>query len=661
MKIHTKIRQMPWPEPYRGGNRHFRVTLSWPVVDRERLMVATFSRNLEKATGNHGADFRLVCSKKQQAVTVLTKGDSRAARKQLDDMLGTFGTHSRYCYSEISDADEKALARWLGKPDIYHNHMMPELAGWVADAIDAETLRDDDVALCPSELPAGLVEWIRREVLTNDDVLLYKKGNTRGTCYLCRTQVRAFRQRFTQNSIVECPNCGRRVTALLETSDRFKVDYVRNIASVQKGTDGRTVFIRLWHLTRDYTAEWGDIPKHLVEVARWAIRGRKAAKWQLEAKNNYYWSTERYKLRGWERENNVSEVYDGYCEFYFPIDWESAVEGTSLEYCDLAAYRVSAWAKHITVNEIRFLLDWARYPAVEKFWKAGYTDPVFEKVTAIPKEFRYTVAWNRETIPEAIPFPKRLLKLREPSQWTLRELQKVKEAWAMVGRGLIREREILELLDCPVPVEYFKTALGHATVHKICAYLEKHMSDKEKKQIRWRHGNIGHTPITYRDYLAECVTLGLDLDDPVILFPPNLDEAHIRTAAQIKYEADKKSEELFQRTNLGRKWMEWQQGDLLIRLPKSGAEIIAEGKALQHCVGGYVERAAKGLVTILFIRRAAEPDVPYYTLEWTNGRLVQCKSMRNRDYKLDADVEAFVAAWIAQHKKLKNNRKEKTA
>ena len=47
-----------------------------------------------------------------------------------------------------------------------------------------------------------------------------------------------------------------------------------------------------------------------------------------------------------------------------------------------------------------------------------------------------------------------------------------------------------------------------------------------------------------------------------------------------------------------------------IRAPHDCAEIIDEGKALEHCVGGYAARHAKGETTILFMRSAAWPDKP---------------------------------------------------
>lgn len=81
MKIDRKIRALPWPEPYQGGRQDFAVTLSWPVVDGERLLAAAFVRNRakENAWMSYGPDFRLVCSKRQNRAAVLYR-DKRAPR-----------------------------------------------------------------------------------------------------------------------------------------------------------------------------------------------------------------------------------------------------------------------------------------------------------------------------------------------------------------------------------------------------------------------------------------------------------------------------------------------------------------------------------------------------------------------------------------------------
>ena len=656
MKIDKKIRQMPWPGPWEGGQQDFIVTFSWPVINHERLLVATFVRNRKKKTyyRNTGPDFRLICSKKNSTARILFQGDRAVRRKKLREALWAIHAHADSCYPEIDPKDEQALGRWLGmSPQKSHNHLIPQLTDWVNDAVDEEVRRekiergellDEDVTLCPEELPDGLVDYIRNTVLPQDDVLIYKKGNVRGTCFLCREKVRATGGvRFRSSEYVTCPNCGRRVYALLETSDRFRVDYVENIATIQLGTDRKTLFVRQWHLNRDFTAQWNDIPGQLEEVARYAVRGSHAAKWQSEAKESHYMNAVRFKLAEWTRVSNVAAVYDGGCFIYIPENWREILGGTSLRYCDIEDYRRSVTETRHTPYTIRLLMDWARYPVLEKFWKAGYTTIVHEKLRGFYKKHRYAINWNRNSIHEAIKFPERLLKLWKPVEWNMDRMQKMKDVWELVAAGKVKESDIPALIRSKLNLEMLAVAWGHSSVNKILSYAGKNVL------------------YTFRDYLNDCVKLRWDLDDPAILFPKNLNAAHQRSLEQVRYESAKAEEEKFQKTRRKGLWQEWEQGQFLIRWPMNGAEIIREGMVLHHCVGGYVNRAAEGTTTILFIRRKSNPGEPFYTLEWCNGRVVQCKSLKNKDYRSDQDVAKFVDAWVEHIQGMKQNKKKEKA
>lgn len=652
MKIPKKIKELPWPEQWSGGSQHFVVTLSWPVIDHERLMVATFIKNREKPTYSQGRDFRLICSKKQGRARILFKGDRVGKRKNLRDALYGFGTHPDYCYPEISPKDELALAKWLGlKPGETHNHMIPQLHTWVEDALAEEKLcerqkrgelMDEDVNLCPVELPEGLVDYIERIVLPNDHTLVYTKGNVRGTCFLCRTKVRAVaHQRFRSSEFTTCPNCKQRVYAVLNTSDRFRADYVEDIATIQKGKDGKTVFVRQWHLLRDHTARYADIPGQLQEVARYAVRGNHAAKWQIEFKENYYMNVTQYRAPEWTRVNTVAAIFDGCCYVYIPRNWRDCFTGTSLQYCNLDDYAANVAASKKDRCTIRLLMDWARYPALEKFWKAGYTGLVHEKLRGLWARYRYAINWNKVSIAEAIKFPKRLLKLWPPAEWTMDRIQEVTQAWKLVQEGKIREAEIRIWIYANLKKEFLEDAWGHASAQKIVAYAAKQKYP-------------GH----YRDYLKDCIRLRLNLDDHTVLFPPDLEAAHARTIEQVEYEKTKEHEELFQKTRAKGLWMEFEKDGLLIRWPTSGNEIINEGKVLHHCVGGYVKRAAEGKTTILLIRKINAPDTPYYTLEWLEGRVQQCRTTRNLCYTSNPQVSAFVADWLEYMKTAKNKKKK---
>lgn len=680
MKIDKSIKALPWPEPYRSsGNQDFAVTLSWPTVNHERLMVATFSANREKKRWQSaGPDFRLVCSKKLNTAAVLYKGERAGKRHTLEDALRTFCCYTTSCYPEITEQDEIALAKFLRRRGT-NNHLMPELAMWVALGQRAETLaerdargelRDEDVALCADDLPAGLVEYIRREVLTTDNVLIYKKGNVRGTCYCCGRKVRAQHpQRFKQNEITTCPECGARVHCYLEGSDRFKVEYVNNIATIQRGTDGATLFVRQWHLCRDPKATWEDIPAQLDEVARYAVRGAKAAKWQREAKENWYMNTTRYRLKDWTRVENVTVIYDNEYFFFNPETWREQLQGTSLQYCDLGGYMADT--EHDR-NPIRFLIDWGRYPAIEKFWKAGYTKVVHERIRGTWKRHQHALVWQRDTIQQAIRFPFRLLKAAPAAEWDMDRMQKTADAWKMAQAGTIKEREIAELVAIPCGIDMIERAIPHASVRKIAVYVEK-IAAAEKEERRkakaeaertgsgyWGDNYPLRAPQTYRDYLRDAIQLGLDLDDAAVLFPRDLDAAHQRTIAQVKHKVSEEQKKAFLETIKERERLEWEQGDLIIRLPKNAEELTAEGAALHHCVGGYVQQMTEGRTTILFIRERSRPDKPFFTLEWKNGTVIQCRTEHNKPHTGNVRVAAFVNDWVA-HITKKTKKKKKAA
>lgn len=652
MKIDKKIRAMPWPEPYHGGQQGFAVALAWPVVDGERILVADFVRNVDQAKRwvPYGPDFRLVCSKEQKRAAVLYWGAGMPKRHSLYQAMAGFGYgggSGPVCgYPEIGEKDERALLRWLGVRETA-NHGLPELAAWTAEAVDAEDLavkdargelRDEDVYLCPEKLPQGLEEFIRRSVLPEDRVLLYKKDNVRGTCFQCRQRVCTMPgRRFRQNEGVTCPNCGAAVLALLDTSDRFKVNYVQNIVSLQKGTDGATVFLRQWHLLRDRAAQWADIPGQLQEVARYAVRGGRAAKWQREAKENYMMNTFRYTLDDWTRMRNVSEVYDGSYSFHLPPDWQEQVESTCLRYVDLEGFMAAKGNK----NPVRFLLDWARYPAVEKLWKAGYTEAVREHTVWAQKVHQKAVNWKKDSIREAIYFPMRILKTWPAAEWTMDRFLRARRVWGLVEEGRLREGEAVQLLTGDADLEHIQQALGHAPLRRVLRYIQ------------------GRNARTYRDYLRDCEALELDLDDRGVLFPPNLDAAHQRTISQVEYKKNKAKWDAFDKRLGGLQKLAWAIDGLLIRPPADAGELIAEGQALHHCVGGYVDRMARGETVILLIRREDAPDKPYYTLEWKDDRVIQCRTNNNKSYEMDPLVAAFVERWVARV--TKKGRRKKAA
>lgn len=143
-------------------------------------------------------------------------------------------------------------------------------------------------------------------------------------------------------------------------------------------------------------------------------------------------------------------------------------------------------------------------------------------------------------------------------------------------------------------------------------------------------GNINKRD--YSDYIDQCKELKYDLHDTAVSMPHDFHAMHIRLSNIIKYGNSEGLTAVFKKNKELRNNLIYESGVFEIRQPENFEEIVAEGAALHHCVGGYAERHALGKLHIMFIRRKEEPDKPYYTMEVsTSGMIVQVRGFKNCD------------------------------
>ncbi len=165
-----------------------------------------------------------------------------------------------------------------------------------------------------------------------------------------------------------------------------------------------------------------------------------------------------------------------------------------------------------------------------------------------------------------------------------------------------------------------------------------------------REGGAGHAMGDWLDYIEDAGSIGLDLTDKTNSMPKDLKKRHANIIKQIKYREKKELEERLQETLAVRnKIFGWQGKKYFIRPAGSTKELIDEGKALHHCVGGYAERHAKGETTILFLRAKERPDESLYTMEVrgsakTGWKIVQIRGKMNEDPT--KEISAMVKLWI---------------
>ncbi|MEI3089713.1 MAG: PcfJ domain-containing protein [Oscillospiraceae bacterium] len=173
---------------------------------------------------------------------------------------------------------------------------------------------------------------------------------------------------------------------------------------------------------------------------------------------------------------------------------------------------------------------------------------------------------------------------------------------------------------------------------------------KLEKAARYAESKTGVQ--LWADYLRMARELGYDLTEATVAMPKDLRERHDAAAELLEIRKDQAATAAYAKRykQLCRKY-EFALSGLRIVVPKSGSEIVREGKTLHHCVGGYAARHMSGKTTILFLRHEKRPERPWMTIELTGKDTIrQIHGYKNEGYNHAQDPEEryawFLDAWL---------------
>ena len=103
-----------------------------------------------------------------------------------------------------------------------------------------------------------------------------------------------------------------------------------------------------------------------------------------------------------------------------------------------------------------------------------------------------------------------------------------------------------------------------------------------------------------------------------------------------------------------REKLEYIGEEYFIRVPQKIVDIVKEGNYLHHCVGStdrYFDRIKDHETYICFLRKTAEPDTPFYTIEVEPGGTIrQHRGMFDEEPELDK-VKPFLRIWQQEIRK----------
>lgn len=405
---------------------------------------------------------------------------------------------------------------------------------------------------------------------------------------------------------------------------------------------------------------------------------------------DYEWSV--YKQRGSSRWCPYNRKWQCSDSILYPGNLPAAWEHTPMKYSALEI--LASNIPTVALDYERGIKTHIEFPKLEWLCKMGLNNLAKFVINEGHRSHSSLgkINYKGNTIYEILGLTKINTKIMQEIDGTNAE-QRLLQVAQEIGYQFKAEqlREYYNTFECNT--ELLKQSNRKVSLHKLVKYISK---ESEKYPIGANCGCWMYSYHRYQEredprierkqnmardwleYLKWCKALGYDLDNMFIYMPKNFKAVHDRTAAEYQALQDKKAADERRRREAAIKRAAKQtekalaeileqNGDadafsikgkgLVLIVPKDGDEIRAEGAALHHCVGGYVERVAKGETSIFFIRKAEEPEKPYFTMEWKNNDIVQCRGSHNCG--MPPEVKAFTQAFKKKMLDSINNDKKK--
>ncbi len=222
-----------------------------------------------------------------------------------------------------------------------------------------------------------------------------------------------------------------------------------------------------------------------------------------------------------------------------------------------------------------------------------------------------------------------------------------KEGFALPSAVLA---ELIRWKICPSDT---KSVRKHLSPEQIVHYVKKQAPQYDGMTIR----NVEHMLRQWVDTADMAIKLGLPADRDSVWRPKCLKARHDELAMIIAEKADELETQRIEAEYPGckagcdavRELFAWSDGAHTVAVPSGAADIKREGKLLSHCVGStdrYFDRIACGESYILFLRRANEPDKPWYTMEVEpGGRIRQLRTYGDNEGEERQEAKTCLRAW----------------
>ncbi len=271
-------------------------------------------------------------------------------------------------------------------------------------------------------------------------------------------------------------------------------------------------------------------------------------------------------------------------------------------------YQYAAWELYPYVDILKYLRLYEQYPQTEYLMKLGLVDYVFSKQilrkVVSDKRFRKWLGKNREELAKKKYYVSTLLNAYSKKQ-SIEETH----AYEQAKKYLAADKDFKPIRD-----------MLNGDYRRYIKYIAEQKTSNR----------------SYLDYLKACTYLGIDMSEDKNRYPHDFKHWHdvradeYKTAKALK-DAEERAEMYARFAAVADKYLPMQydkRGCFIAVIAKSPADLISEGDALHHCVGGmgYDQKFIREETLIFFIRSKNAPDIPLVTVEYSlkRKRVLQC-------------------------------------
>ena len=524
----------------------------------------------------------------------------------------------------------------------------------------------DYTKLLPSQPPEGALEWCKRTLFVKeygiyrdtyyrDERTGKKKNGVRVTCTACGHAWNAekihggecrynsapfgFADEYSgiargHGEKFNCTACGYMLTAMhVGQMSKYGIDdnvYFMTHTQI----DGNFVLLG-WRAERNTGKDASKVYR-VWPYEAYVFEARKAIR--LTGYQKYM--TQMRFFDGWKQRKKCADIWGltSRKQWYHRPRLED-IAGTTVEKSGLIQYLEAAGDQAMPVAYLRL---WQKHRNLENLVVQGGGKLVADAIDTEKNGWGYCGVAKLEWIDWKQKRPSAMLGLNRDEfaycvteQWTKTWIENYKMIRAVEPVDLLTDMPMIKMRT-PWNLGKLMKARDKLTVMRCLRYLEK----QGRKDI----------PMLL-DYWSMAARAGLDLDDAHTRLPKNLQREHDRLmeAERIAKDEEKKRRkqaEIEKRRLAFVKTVASEADGICIRPVKTEEELMDEGSALHHCVGGYGPTVARGESCIFFIRRAAEPDKSWYTLQVSIKDIHELQNHGLRNCPPTKEVQAFVDKWL---------------